>query len=708
MSTGRIAAYALGTCALRESGAVLCWGDNTQGQFGQGRTMRALRPMAVSLAEAVGAVTLDYSHACALTSSGQAWCWGDDGDEGQSGELGSGVLVASSTPRPVSGGLTFTAVTSGGTHTCALTANGEAWCWGTGFQVGAGANIRTGTPVRVTGGQRFIAISAGTIHTCALDAAGKAWCWGDGTDGQEGLGWSCTAPPPTNHCDGTPPEKGGPTPRPVLGDRSYTQIAAGGARTCALDSLGIAWCWGRNANQQLGVESTRDKIDRPTPVNTTLRFTAITTNGDAMGNGHSCALQSNGAAWCWGYNRHGQLGDGSTSDAPAPVAVAGGRTFAAIDAGVRHTCGVTTNGEALCWGSNDEAALGDGSLQGSPTPVRVSGSERFVTVQAGFDASCGVTADDALFCWGSNIRSQLGESAPLLELTPVTAASGRTFTRLAAARDFLCGLDQHGALWCWGLRAGQEFRLPMDRGEPLRIGSEHYTEVSAELATVCALQTNGVARCIGQWSYDGLFAPVEAPPLVSISTGFASACGLTASQEAWCWGSNGDIAGSRQAVLVPGGHRFASLSVGFSHACALDMDGKAWCWGRGNGGPLGNGGTADTRVPVAVTGDHQFETIAAGDGTTCALKAGGEAWCWGWNANGETGSGSPNQIILEPAAVKTQVRFREIAGASFGSHICGISTGGDVWCWGDNSRGQLGDGTTTQRREPVRVQGGTL
>ena len=163
-------------------------------------------------------------------------------------------------------------------------------------------------------------------------------------------------------------------------------LAAGVFHSCALTSVGAAYCWGRNGEGRLGDGSTVEK-HTPAPVSGALSFAALAADG-----GYTCGLTDVGAAYCWGANQHGQLGDGSTTTSSVPVAVSGGLNFVAVDAGgmpaiksvgFGHTCGLTAAGMAYCWGANNRGQLGDGSTTNSVAPQAVSGGLRFTTIVVG-------------------------------------------------------------------------------------------------------------------------------------------------------------------------------------------------------------------------------------------------------------------------------------------------------------------------------------
>lgn len=352
------------------------------------------------------------AHTCALDAKGAAFCWG----RAESGQLGvpvpsttcnasGGVFPCFKQPVAVRGGRTFTRLAAGAAHTCALTADGSAYCWGSNShgQLGDGSTTNRAEPVAVATALKFTSIDAGAMHTCALTSAGAAWCWGRNNRGQLG--------------DGT--STGRVLPVAVTGGHELRQISTGGfnvGHTCALDEAGAAWCWGDNERGQLGIGSADIDVShrRPAQVVGGHRFASLSAG---LGR-HTCALTSAGDAWCWGENSFGALGDGRSGggsfptgfDRSSPVRVVGGLVFAEIAAGgfIGHTCGITTDRVAYCWGDNEVGAIGDGTTTDRFSPARVAGGLTLAGMDAGFRHTCAFTNDGTLYCWGANGAGQLG------------------------------------------------------------------------------------------------------------------------------------------------------------------------------------------------------------------------------------------------------------------------------------------------------------
>ena len=337
------------------------------------------------------AITVGSGHACAITAQGRAYCWGSN----YAGQLGDGTTTASGVngPQAVIGGYRFTSISTHEYHTCALTARGNAYCWGQNNvgELGDGTTTASGVngPQAVIGGLRFIKIVTGEENTCALTARGKAYCWGSNYYGELGGGT-------------TDDFSGNNGPLAVIGGLKFTDITAGENTMCATTAQGKAYCWGSNPNGALGDGTTDPSgIKGPQAVIGGIKFSMVATSTGY----HSCALTARGNAYCWGSNSDGRLGDGTTtaSGVNGPQAVIGGLKFTSITAGY-HTCALTARGKAYCWGPNYDGELGNGVNDPSDGngPQAVSGNLKFDSISAGEDTTCALTAQGKAYCWGYN------------------------------------------------------------------------------------------------------------------------------------------------------------------------------------------------------------------------------------------------------------------------------------------------------------------
>jgi alpha-tubulin suppressor-like RCC1 family protein len=393
--TASISAGGNHSCAI-EGGAAYCWGTNADGELGNGTTGGGSAiPVAVSTSGVLAGRTLIQiavgdTDACALASTGTAYCWGSN----QDGELGNGTTTSSSVPVAVStsgvlAGQSLTQIAAGDGYTCAVASSGAAYCWGLNSWggLGDGSYADSSVPVAVStsgvlAGRALVQITAASFgHTCALDSAGAAYCWGINSDGEIGTGSASAAGSNVPVAVST---------SGVLAGKTLTQIGTGEFHTCALASTGAAYCWGLNSAGELGNGSTTD-ASAPVPVTTSgvLAGKTLTQIGTGGGN-YTCAVDTAGASYCWGANVNGGLGNGGTASSTVPVAVTtsgvlAGKALTQVGFGYYHTCAQDAAGAAYCWGDNIHGDLGQRGLSGQSD----------VPVLAGPQAPTGVTASPA-------------------------------------------------------------------------------------------------------------------------------------------------------------------------------------------------------------------------------------------------------------------------------------------------------------------------
>jgi alpha-tubulin suppressor-like RCC1 family protein len=358
-------------------------------------------------------VSAGQDHSCGVTTDNRAFCWGFYGLGTQPVALGDGSTKGSLTPVAVAGGLHFRQISAGFAATCGVTTDFRAYCWGANDvgELGDGTTTRRLTPVPVAGGHQFRQVETNGEQTCGVSYPdNKAYCWGWNSDGQLGNG--------TN----TGPETGqfGPyssKPVAVVGTLVFRQVSAGYYHMCGVTTDNRAFCWGLNKYGQIGDSSTAYRRLKPSRVAGTRQFRQI----DA-GAYHSCAVTTGDRAFCWGDGRQGQVGNGKAYLSFWPKAVAGGLSFSRVSGGLYHTCGETTGNRAYCWGDNRFGQLGDGTEINRLTPVAVVGGLFFSQVSAGDFQTCGRSDAAVAYCWGTNFLGELGDGTRTKRLTPVPVA----------------------------------------------------------------------------------------------------------------------------------------------------------------------------------------------------------------------------------------------------------------------------------------------
>jgi alpha-tubulin suppressor-like RCC1 family protein len=354
---------------------------------------------------------------------------------------------------------------------------------------------------------------------------------------------------------------------------------------------------------------------------------------------NTCAVTTQGGGFCWGTLYTTQADSLAAYAKPVydvPGAVPGGRTWTAFSGGFQHICGLATDGAAYCWGYNSSGQLGNdngigSSLAYTPAPVAVTGGLTFQAVSAGSYHTCGLTTSGAIYCWGGDYRGQLGNgTTSYVNGALVAVSGGLTFVAVTVSDDHSCGLTAAGVAYCWG-----------DNG-------------AGELGT-------------------------------------------------------GDTVPSTVPVPVTGGLKFVALSAGYAHGCGLTQAGAAYCWGNNGAGELGHGTTVRSTSPVLVSGGLTFASISAGQDYTCGVTTGGAAYCWGDNSYGTLGNSAnlfTHNANPTPLPVSGGLTFQTVSAGYL--HTCGVTTTGTMYCWGDNSEGELGNGSfsiTGASVTPVLVSG---
>jgi alpha-tubulin suppressor-like RCC1 family protein len=311
------------------------------------------------------------------------------------------------------------------------------------------------------------------------------------------------------------------TPVAVAGGLRFSLIAVSNLEpfTCGLTTDGAAYCWGVNLSGQLGDGTTSLLRLTPTPVVGGLRFKRL-----AVGNTHACAVAMNGTAYCWGFSVTGAFGDGSTGTHLTPTVAAPGMTFQSIVAGGDYTCALTPDGAAFCWGNGLGGQLGTDNNTSSATPVAVSGGLTFQSIVGGGVTACGLTAAGKAYCWGNNFFGQIGDGTSATEdgttrrLAPVAVSGGLTFQSLSAGFGTVCGVTPAGAGYCWGYNQSGAVGdgTLVNRSTPVPVaGGLTFRSIAAGTNVSCGVTTASAVYCWGESGNgdlgDGTTAPRPTP-----------------------------------------------------------------------------------------------------------------------------------------------------------------------------------------------------
>ncbi|MDF1759966.1 MAG: hypothetical protein P1U40_05475 [Coxiellaceae bacterium] len=653
--------------------------------------------------------TLLKNAALVLNRSTHAQCWGKNNQ----GQLGDGTQSNSNIPVKVAAALGngVVKISSGRHHSCALLKTGAVKCWGQNQygQLGDGTTVTRLLPTQVSNlSSGVIDIAAGRESVCALLNTGGIKCWG------QNLFWQLGDGTRTNRL----------VPTDVSGLTSgVTSIASGYIHACALLKTGQIKCWGEGLSGQLGdnsIEARRTPVFVANIGGEHPEATAI-----AAGSQSTCAIVNkggflaNGDLECWGSNAYGQLGDGTTTNRLVPTQVQDLATgVSTISMGTQHSCAIV-NGGMKCWGDNRKGQLGIGPQRTTfSTPQDVTGlSHGIKIISATNFHSCAVNAFGRMQCWGQNNYGQLGigvTTPSANHYSPITVHS------LLPGSTEAVSEGNNSTFHCVASNsAGVNNTLLNATANTISLNNIGYTaasytatDLSARgISSHCGTSLNALSQC--DFIYDGSSSRGDGAISVIDTATKAHIFPFHIQKPGTgvCWGSNnfnqlGDLTDTNrnEPTAIDDLPQALQIVTGHHHACALLTSGSVMCWGDNTFGQLGIPRASSARFPryvPALKTSSNVVSLTAGADHTCALLNSGQVECWGKNQSGQIGDGSTAER-REPVRVHG-LPTSVTALTSGSNHTCALLKNGQIRCWGSNEHGQLGDSSFTNRLHPTAV-----
>ncbi|MNO43549.1 Regulator of chromosome condensation (RCC1) repeat protein [compost metagenome] len=699
------------TATLKSDGTVWSWGNNASGQLGNNTLTSSLTPVQATGMDSVLQIAAGKEHVVALKSDGTVWSWGLNGN----GQLGNGSTVTQKSAVQISSLSGVISVAAGDTHSLAIKGDGSVWAWGYNFG---------NSPRQINGLTNVVSIAGGnSLSSVAVKSDGTVW-----SISNTGV------------------------VTPVSGLNQVVKAVTSGGHSLALKADGSVWSWGNNHYGQLGDGSLSNR-STPVQVIGLNDVVSIAVGSD----GHSVAMKSDGSVWSWGYNHYGQLGDGSlsnrsqpvqmlvntapevslswplgTKDAPAPsnvtkplitwnVTDGAGTTFTTLQVqildasstvvldsgevevvtqstsqswqvnaalpenqnlqvrvkvkdgvlwsewseagwmkveqgsggqGVSANNGITlvvkSDGTVQGMGLNSSGQLGNGLTYNSSTAM-TAGISEVSSVASGSNFTATLKSDGTVWSWGNNASGQLGNNTLTSSLTPVQATGMDSVLQIAAGKEHVVALKSDGTVWSWGLNGNGQ----------LGNGSTVTQKSAVQISSL-----SGV---------------------ISVAAGDTHSLAIKGDGSVWAWGYNfgnspRQINGLTNVVSIAGGNSLSSVAV--------KSDGTVWS-------------ISNTGVVTPVSGLNQVVKAVTSGGHSLALKADGSVWSWGNNHYGQLGDGS-----LSNRSTPVQViGLNDVVSIAVGSdgHSVAMKSDGSVWSWGYNHYGQLGDGSLSNRSQPVQM-----
>ncbi|OYU30968.1 MAG: hypothetical protein CFE39_10735 [Comamonadaceae bacterium PBBC2] len=644
------------TLVIRSDGSLWAWGDNRNGQLGNGKNLPSASPVNVGSGFAQVAAAGNYS--LAIKTDGSLWAWGDN----SKGQLGNGSLKQTNTPAQVGQGYAQVAAARG--HALAVKTDGSLWAWGinTYGQLGIGTLVDTALPTRV--GSGFVQVNTVDAHTVALKSDSSLWAWGDNSKGQLGIGTTVSSLVP------------------VLVGSGFSSAAASSsssAFTLAVKSDGTLWVWGgvclpTTRCFSIGGFTNPETVTTPALLGegygqvlpsgayvtqtdgTLLRLNGYLFNGpfEPFGAGFTyavagVAVKSDGSIWTQGSNDFGQLGVGTMPNVYEPVLI--GTDYTQISAGGVHTVALKSDSSLWAWGDGRAGSLGNGKFEITTSPELIGTG--YTKVSAGDRDVFAIKSDNSLWAWGRNYYGlKAGNTSPYYVSQPFQYGSG--FVEVATAYNRSFGIKTDGSLWAWGNndygQLGDGTLTPTF--EPVQIG-QGFAKVVANNDAALAIKTDGSLWVWGNSLGTQVGTQIAYTPSRprQIGRGFADVgrnraglVALTQSGDLWQFVSNRLPEGDNNFVIPAKtsgpnfvGSGFASLDKGaWGSSFAIKTDGSLWTFEPGFiAAWLPDGPVVAYGTPLQVgTG---YAQVSSGNGFTLGLKTDGSLYGWGSNELGQLG-----------------------------------------------------------------------
>ena len=685
-------------------------------------------PDAVTYAQDVVSSPVAYS-SCYLTSSGTLYVWGNDNYLqtviSKNNIPQDSIPVAVTMPAGVT---SWTQVATGQSHIVALGSDGNVYAWGLNNygQLGDSSTASDSIPVMVkkpAGVTSWTAVAAGAFYSMAMANNGDIYAWGFNNFGQLGNG--------TTSNDSIPTLVKLPT------GVTATKIAAGTNFGLAVGSNDSLYVWGRNFNGQLGIGNT---TDQHSPV--TVKFPSGVTSWTEIGAGAftSYALGNDGNLYSAGSNGNGQVGDGTTSQRNSftkvllPGAATGWKSFSG---GGSFCLGMASNDSLYAWGFGSDGELGDGQMLKNNTSIQIVSLPAGVTATsyaAGHNHGLIIGSNGHMYSWGLNSAGQLGNGTTVEAIVPVyvnsqdlaaaalsgpangaqlaTSDSTATWGSVSGANSYELQVSSTSKfttiVYDTAGLTGTSYPIRSLFGPVLSLGSTYYWRV------VGVSSTSGSYSAISSFTTPG--EPVTSGLRLAAEANSNSSYFINAMDTLFTWGNNqygqlgnGTMVNDTIATAIPfpiGVTGWKIVAAGQTQTVALGNNDTLYAWGQNNDGQLGNGTTSDTSLPVMVTfpaGVKSWTDVAAGAAHSLAIGNDGNVYAWGFNSTGQLGDTSTTNSSV-PVKMGSTAGLKPVqvfAGNNWSAILC---SNGELFETGRNANGQLGDGTKTDSDTLVMVQ----
>jgi alpha-tubulin suppressor-like RCC1 family protein len=589
------------------------------------------------------------------------------------------------------------------------------------YEIGRNYRFSTSAPNQTAGSNnQWVAVSAsqagssGGQSSLALQSNGTLWSWGNNSYGQLGNNSATNISSPIQ-----------------VGALSlWSQISSGYYSTLAIQSNGTLWAWGSNAQGQLGL-NTSTYYSSPVQVGALSNWATVLISSFS-----GLSIVSNGSLYAWGTNGFGQLGQNNTTNYSSPVqVVAANLVYTQIGVGLGTGYAIRDNGTLWAIGRGAFGNLGTGSTADVSSLVQVGSSSLWTSISGTRLGVLAIQTPGTLWAWGNDTSGALGLNTTVgtSYSTPIQVGALNVWTQVSGGSDYGLALRNNGTLWAWGSNGNGQLglnTLTTPFSSPSQVGAlTTWTRISAGHQHSGFIQSNGTLwmcgyNLAGQLGVNNSTARIYSPAQVGALTVWTRvSCGgpqgnngftmaIQSNGTLWSWGGNGfgqlglnDTANRSSPVQVGALTVWTNIYCGYRNSVAVQSNGTLWSWGNNSFGQLGLNTTTtsySSPVQVGILGNWALPTGISFDWTWASSS--NQLYAWGDNAYGQLGqnattvprASSPLQIVPT-----TYLTATKIASSYYSNYA--IQSPGTLWAWGRNDQGQLGQGNTTDRLGAVQI-----
>ena len=725
--------------ALKTNGTLWCWGSNFQGALGLNTAGGGYRssPTQIGADTNWSSVAAGYLNSMAIKTDGTLWAWG--GYQSGYGQLGQNDVIQRSSPTQI-GALTNWSSVAAGTYYClARKTNGTIWAWGRNNTGALGQNdtIYRSSPVQVGTDTNWSSVFATNLYgtSNAVKTDNSFWGWGYGSN--IGVGYGSTT------IDRSSPVQVGAAY--TFNNISVSRADIASPSTIGIKPDGTLWAWGGNQYGQLAQVS--DKIYRSSPVQV-----GVLTNwsSSSAGRFYVVAVKNNGSLWSWGQNNQGQLGLGDIIYRSSPTQIGTNNNWSSITSSYLSNFAIKTDGSLWAWGNNQYGGFGVSTITvsgntNSSSPVQV-GKLPWKKLYAGSVSTYGIKFDGTLWSWGSNSVGQLAQGNITYRSSPVQIGTLSNWLSIAASYH-LAAVKTDGTLWTCGRNnsGGLGDGTIINKSSLAQIGLlTNWLLVATNLDNTFAIKTDGT---LWAWGSNGqgqignptitLLTNRSSPVQIGTDTNWSSVTSCASGAvhaiktdgTLWAWGFNssgqlgdGTVISRSSPVQIGTGTNWLSISntgsVSVTSVLAIKTDGTLWAWGYNGNATLGDSSQISRSSPVQVGILTNWSSVTTTALFSSAVKNDGTLWAWGQNTTNVMGTGNtglywyPMQVGLFNNWVKVYSGMTSTIGlfgnpstiAPTPTWIAPLSKNlYNLWSWGRNISGELGQNDIINRSSPVQV-----